>query len=142
STGSRNHTVLKNNVLAAVERWGGNGFGQAGNLYGEELPAHTGSQPKGVPYKKDKVDNSEDIQNWFLVNNAFLSTWQAAGIDASIFDVGTPKVTPQASSILLSGAEFAGLSGFENVEFRGAFGTEDWTQGWAEFNPNVKDYLK
>lgn len=142
SAGTRNNTVLNNNVLAAVEKWGGNGFGQAGNLYGEELPAHGGSQPKGVPYRKDKVDDSEDIKNWFLASNSFLSKWQDAGIDASIFEVGTPKVTPNSGSILLAGASFTGLTGFQTVDFRGAFGSEDWTKGWAEFNPNIKDYSK
>lgn len=29
---------------------------------------------------------------------------------------------------------------FDKVNFRGAFGTTDWTSGWANFNPNETDY--
>lgn len=148
SAATRENTVLKNNILAAVENWGGNGFGNKGDLYVNSIVgtdtsknAHGGAQPKGYAYMKDKAE-SEDIKTWFLANNSFLPKWQDAGIDGSIFDVANPKVTPNAGSVLLSGADFTGLTGFENVDFRGAFGTTDWTLGWAEFNPNAKDYTK
>jgi hypothetical protein len=29
---------------------------------------------------------------------------------------------------------------FENVNYIGAFGTTDWTQGWANFDPQNTDY--
>lgn len=147
SSGTTTNTVLKNNVLAAVENWGGNGFGEKGDLYVNSIVgtdtsknAHGGAQPKGVPFKTDVA--GFDIKASFLADNQFLPKWQDAGIDASIFDVVNPKVIPNGGSILLSGASFAGLTGFQNVTFRGAFGTENWTQGWAEFNPNAKDYSK
>ena len=49
----------------------------------------------------------------------------------------TPKLTPNTGSILLSGANFTGLSGFETVTYRGAFGTTDW----ASFIPQQNIYL-
>lgn len=156
-----NELVLKNNVLAAVENWGGNGFGNTGKLYVNDIvgyfkdangvvdpttgAAHGGAQPKGIPYRviaTGSTWSSAELEAWFLANNQFLPKWQDAGIDGSIFDVANPKVTPNAGSMLLSGASFDGLSGFQNVAFRGAFGTENWTQGWSEFNPNAKDYTK
>jgi len=48
---------------------------------------------------------------------------------------------PVGGSPALSGADFSNpnLSGFVNVSFRGAFGTQNWTYQWAQFNP--KNYL-
>ena len=44
---------------------------------------------------------------------------------------------PLGGSPALSGANFSNpnLTGFENVSYRGAFGTENWTSNWAQFNP-------
>lgn len=47
---------------------------------------------------------------------------------------------PSASSPLLSGADFNGLTGFDKVSFIGAFGTENWLSGWTNFDPNNTDY--
>lgn len=43
---------------------------------------------------------------------------------------------------LASGASFSDskLAGLQNVAYRGAFGSTDWTNGWAEFNPITKNY--
>jgi len=47
------------------------------------------------------------------------------------------KWMPVGGSPALSGADFSNpnLAGFDNVTFRGAFGTTNWTSGWAIFNP-------
>ncbi|MEO8665686.1 MAG: T9SS C-terminal target domain-containing protein, partial [Ignavibacteria bacterium] len=44
---------------------------------------------------------------------------------------------PLGGSPALSGADFTNpnLSGFESVSYRGAFGSGNWTAGWAQFNP-------
>lgn len=44
---------------------------------------------------------------------------------------------PQSGSPALSGSSFSNpnLSGFENVTFRGAFGSVNWTSNWSQFNP-------
>ena len=48
---------------------------------------------------------------------------------------------PLAGSPLLGAASFAGAgSGFDQVGFIGAFGTENWLDGWTNFNPNNADY--
>lgn len=141
--------VLRGNVLAAVENWGGSGFGNAGTLYVNNIVGidttvvpNRGRQhptnPRGDAYRT--TDASFDIKGWFEANNTFLPKWQDAGIDPTIFDIENPKVTPNAGSVLLSGANFTGLTGFETVSFRGAFGTQNWAQTWTEFNPNAKSY--
>jgi hypothetical protein len=47
-------------------------------------------------------------------------------------------------ALQISGADFADALGdtfFEKVTYKGAFnGTNDWTTGWANFNPNNADY--
>lgn len=57
-----------------------------------------------------------------------------SGLDADII--------PAAGSPLLSAAtRFEGLPAFfDRVNFTGAFGTENWLEGWTNFNPNETDY--
>ena len=44
---------------------------------------------------------------------------------------------PLSGSPALTGTSFSNpnLAGFENVSFRGAFGTSNWTSFWTQFNP-------
>ena len=56
----------------------------------------------------------------------------------------TTNTTWSSGSPLLNGAAFtnAALTDpfFDNVSFVGAFGTTDWTSGWANFNPQTTVY--
>lgn len=56
------------------------------------------------------------------------------GLDAPCF--------PSAGSPLLSAGSFSAVSNswFDNVSFIGAFGTDNWTSGWANFDPQNADY--
>ncbi|MGM9693371.1 MAG: hypothetical protein ACI3X6_09200 [Alloprevotella sp.] len=48
---------------------------------------------------------------------------------------------PLAGSPLLSAASFAGApAGLDQVNFIGAFGTDNWLSGWTNFDPNNADY--
>ncbi|TCD03787.1 hypothetical protein EZ437_07490 [Pedobacter psychroterrae] len=57
---------------------------------------------------------------------------------------GTPNFTVVAGSAAASGAVFTdakvSATFFEKVAYRGAFGTTDWTSGWASYNPQVLAY--
>lgn len=57
---------------------------------------------------------------------------------------GTPNFTVVAGSAAASGAIFTDtkVSGtfFEKVAYKGAFGTTDWTAGWAHYNPQILPY--
>jgi len=54
---------------------------------------------------------------------------------------GAPDFRPGTGSSLLTGASFTGMDPFfENVTYKGAFGTENWTTGWANFDPQNADY--
>ena len=61
--------------------------------------------------------------------------------------ITAPDVLPGAGSPLLGAAHFtidskAGNEPFfdKTVTFAGAFGTEDWTKGWANWDPQFADY--
>jgi len=98
---------------------------------------------------------------WEANNSAVLAAfstdfYNGAGIDpALLFDKKLPDQYPsnpdfklKAGGSLASGAKFTNakfsevnrIGFFQNVAFIGAFGTEDWTDGWAEFQPLNKVY--
>lgn len=150
--------VLKNNVVAGVDNWGGNGFGSAGTVFsgapadgknhpnaprGFRVAAGTASFSNGVYSISALEVDEKSAEAWFLENNQILDKWQDAGIDPSLFATSNPKTTPNAGSVLLTGAVFTGLpTFFTNVPFKGAFGTTNWAQGWVEWAPELKDYSK
>lgn len=47
---------------------------------------------------------------------------------------------PQSGSPLLSGASFGSFSGFDNITFIGAFGTDNWLSTWTNFDPENTVY--
>ncbi|MGY3055469.1 putative membrane protein [Pedobacter sp. UYEF25] len=66
-------------------------------------------------------------------------------IASGFADAGTPNFLPIAGSLAASGALFtdakiANDPFFEKVTYRGAFGTTDWTSGWASFDPQLLAY--
>lgn len=85
---------------------------------------------------------------------SFSSTWflQQAGnrADATTDSwllqplAGLPgvNIVPMTTSPLFGAASFAGItsSWFDKVNFIGAFGTDNWTAGWANFDPQNADY--
>ena len=153
-----NELVLKNNVVAGVDNWGGNGFGSAGTVFtgapanganhpnaprGFRIGAGTGAFSNGIYTLTALNIKDKAAEDWFLESNAILSKWSDAGIDASIFGTINPKTTPNTGSSLLNGAVFTGLpSFFTVVPHKGAFGTTNWAQGWAEWSPELKNYAR
>ncbi|MBF9252231.1 T9SS C-terminal target domain-containing protein [Pontibacter sp. 172403-2] len=99
----------------------------------------------GVPEGKAltvEEGSTYDVATWFnasgkgntvVVDNAML------GIGGVFFSTGRPDFT--TASQLQAGANFTGLdSFFTPVDYIGAFGTEDWTNGWTNFSPNDTTY--
>lgn len=136
---------VRNTILSGVDNWGGNGWGSAGTVF-TDAPANGNQHPNNPRGNALKTDVPDDINmlQWFTTagwNNQLMDKWQDAGIHPSIFELGTPAVLPNSGSVLLSGADFAGMpSFFEPVSFRGAFGTTDWTQGWVDWNCALTAY--
>ncbi|GAA4312970.1 hypothetical protein GCM10023149_08530 [Mucilaginibacter gynuensis] len=60
--------------------------------------------------------------------------------------LGHPNLLPKTGSVLLQGAKFPSGSPVDiplinkDIKFVGAFGTEDWTAGWCNFNPQITKY--
>lgn len=72
--------------------------------------------------------------------NSILDTREAVLL-TDPFNFSLPNFLPQGGSPASGGASFAGMDPFfTNVAFRGAFGTEDWTAGWANFDPKLSAY--
>ncbi len=160
--------VFKTNILAGVDSWGGNGFGSAATadeitVFGAAFGANANhpNNPRGriVAGGAGAFTNGAFAYNtgttelkisdqapvlWFKSNNTVLSKWTDSGLSASVFEPlnGAPTLIPAAGTPLTSGADFTGLTGFTTVTHRGAFGTTDWTSGWANWNPQQTDYSK
>jgi hypothetical protein len=161
--------AFKNNILAGVDGWGGNGFGSvstadeitalgttAGSAHpnpprGRAVAGGVGSFANGVfGYSTVVAGTNTGEQQiggaapvaWFGSNNKLFAKWTSTGLNANIFDPLTAPTLVGAGE-LLTGASFTGLTGFDSTPaYRGAFGTTDWTTGWANWNPSVTDYSK
>ena len=81
--------------------------------------------------------NTAGWNNTIYTNNSDLQV-------ADPFNLTAPNFLPTASSPLLSGADFTWSpltnSFFTPVNYRGAFGSENWTAGWANWDPQNTAY--
>jgi hypothetical protein len=159
--------VLKQNILAGVENWGGNGYGSVAtadeitvlgtafgsnakhpnNPIGRIVSAGNGSFANGAFGSGTEVQiGGKSAVLWFADNNKIVKKWQDAGINANVFEPlnGVPTLLPAAGSLLLTTVPtFSGFTGFDtSANFIGAFGTTDWTTGWVNWNPQITDYSK
>ncbi|MEZ5014214.1 MAG: T9SS type A sorting domain-containing protein [Chitinophagales bacterium] len=85
-----------------------------------------------------------DVEGWFTTpsfNNEVLTNSTDVMLNDA-YNVTSPNFLPSAGSPLLSGASFADpfLAGFEPTTYRGAFGNEDWTLCWANWDPQNTNY--
>lgn len=86
--------------------------------------------------------NTPAVQAKFITENRVFSSWGEAGL---MDPYGSPKLNalPITGSPALNGASFTGLpSFFENVNHVGAFGSNNWTDCWAEYDPSNADYSR
>jgi len=59
------------------------------------------------------------------------------------FNYASPDFKPAAGSPMLAGASFTDsklTTGFTTVNYRGAFGADDWTADWTNFRPDTSSY--
>lgn len=146
-----NELQIRNLILAGVEHWGGNAYGSTGTIY-SSAPANGAqhpSNPRGVALRSHA--NFPGGQTAYEAHfnspnsrNVLMSKWQNANISQTLFDDGKVNPLPAANSTLLNAARWdncpkAGTF-FQQVTFAGAFGSSDWTSGWAEWNSNMVKY--
>lgn len=76
-------------------------------------------------------------------DNAANSDLSSLGLPTP-FSLTVPSFRPNGGSILLSGADFSNVNlsnaFFTPVPFKGAFGSEDWTSGWCNWDPQNTVY--
>ena len=88
-----------------------------------------------------KLSAENTIDATLLGNSLLTDPYKYSSDFAS---AGTPNFTLKAGSIALTGSVYtdAKVSGsfFDKVAYKGAFGTENWTATWANFNPQVTPY--
>jgi hypothetical protein len=95
---------------------------------------------------KENATSLQGTAAWYLAperNNSLLVTNDSLQV-TDPFNLTGPNFLPLAGSPLLTGASFTNSrltdSFFTPVDYRGAFGTTDWTAGWCNFDPQNTDY--
>lgn len=92
-------------------------------------------------FKTGDVLTSEEFTTMWAAGNNTLHDENTNINLTNAWNYGNVNPMPQSGSPLLSGASFTGMSSwFENVTFRGAFGTSNWTSGWANWDPQNTQY--
>ncbi len=91
-----------------------------------------------------ETTGSWDVATWFT-NGGNTSYTQNSDLGVrDPFNESAPEFTLNGTSPLNSGSDFSDgdLSDpfFTNVTYRGAFGTENWTSGWCNWNPQNTTY--
>ncbi|MGL4908146.1 MAG: hypothetical protein ACRC3G_02330, partial [Bacteroidales bacterium] len=77
-------------------------------------------------------------------NNLLIASNAEAGISGAFYGENN-NFLPEANSPLLGAAAFTNEKLNDNffdktANFMGAFGNEDWTAGWCNFDPQNTDY--
>lgn len=116
--------VFKNNIIGYVKNADNAIKGENENLFGTQLAA----------------DNSFD--NALVGTDLMVAPTKIA---SGFADAGTPNFLPKSGSILATKAAVftdakVSDSFFEKVSYVGAFGTTDWTSGWASYDPQLLPY--
>jgi hypothetical protein len=167
TTGTDGSLQLRNVYLAGVDNWGGNGYGEAGTIFGTGTVANGAQHPQAPrgfavrPKSADAVpvDIFMDAGNtvtplaWFTTGafgNKVIDKWQDSGLNETIFDLGsTPNLLPSAgvgaSSLLgktgiWDNTPGAGTFFDKTVTYIGAFGATNWTTGWTSFTATTNVY--
>ncbi len=116
---------FKNNVIAQCN---------------DSLLANTTS---GLSAGTNNVNGSFNITSFFNSNSNQLSA-MTTDLMFNNVDLNSPNFSLNGGSPLNQGADFTDsyLSNgfFDNVNFRGAFGTENWASCWTEFDPQNQAY--
>lgn len=88
---------------------------------------------------------SLDVASWFNTsgwNNSVVADMNTLGLNLPV-NLTNPTLLPSAGSPLLSGADFSGNASdpfFQQVSYRGAFGADNWTAGWCNWDPQNTAY--
>jgi hypothetical protein len=139
---SKGDIVLQNVVVAGLDKWGTNGFGQGDANLPRGFAVADNEQSTAAPAI---LIGTQKPSEWFTAQtgNKILLNTSTLGLDASLWLTGRPKFT------LGTGSTLAGVNlpttlptFFAKTDYVGAFNTTDWTASWTEFNPQAVVYVK
>ena len=84
------------------------------------------------------TNGSLDISAWFTTNSGQILGTASEVLLRNPFNLDDPNCLPKPGSPALTGAGTPPDDGFfdPTANYIGAFGSEDWTAGWAKFNYN------
>lgn len=135
---------LQNVVLAGVDGWGTNNWGQG-----------FATNPKGYAVNDNEqttaataiLIGTQTPTNWFkaLNGNKILANTSKTGISETLWGTGTPifTLTTGTAESLIGATLPATLPAFfDKTDYVGAFKDTDWTKTWSEFNPQSIKYVK
>ena len=100
----------------------------------------------GSPINLDSTaGNVWNITPWYFnaASNNVAWTDNSSVMLTAPFNYTSPNFRPATGSPVLTGADFTDASlttGFTTVAYRGAFGADDWTADWTNFNPDTANY--
>ncbi|MEO8733157.1 MAG: hypothetical protein ABI373_02375, partial [Flavobacteriales bacterium] len=86
-----------------------------------------------------------DVTTWFNTSgwgNSVVPDMTTLGLNLPVV-MTNPTLLPSSGSPLLSGADFSGNASdpfFQQVSYRGAFGSDNWTLGWCNWDPQNTAY--
>lgn len=136
--------IIENDKGSTTQTWATNGDLKINNVY------FAGMGVVGTDINKKTTDifSTDGGATSDTGKPSFSTTYFKSAVGNKIIETVaelklSPKWIPQTGSPLLSGAAFTDgklSNGFDKVNFIGAFGTEDWTAGWANFNPQNTAY--
>lgn len=135
---------LQNVVLAGVDGWGTNGWGQG-----------FATNPKGFAVSDVEQNaaltpiliGTQKPSEWFVAlnGNKILANTSKTGLSTTLWGAGTPTftlTTGTAESLIGATLPATLPSFFDKTDYVGAFKDTDWTKTWSEFNPQSIKYVK
>lgn len=124
-------------------------------IYGSNTKYNATTAPNNGEVKGKDATSKLVFEAGLRLDNTFASSTSVSTLLTSGFAFGaefvasgvaTPNFTVVAASAAASGAlftdaKFTGDTFFDKtVAFKGAFGTTDWSAGWAKYDPSTLDY--
>jgi hypothetical protein len=133
--------VLNRVIVAGVAGWGTGGFGEGTTVAPNGFAVrdvNTATPAAAITVGSDKPSV------WFAAQsgNKILTTYAGLGLNQSVFQAVTPTFTLANGGTLATGGILPTGTFFSAATFIGAFGSEDWTVKWSNFNPGTTDYNK
>ena len=113
------------------------------SIFQSNTPSSTFTLPSGILPPYTSIDLKNFLLQTALDNRQYTSASEFLLKDPLNYN-NNPDPTPDANSPLLNGAKFDSApfsdAFFKKVTYRGAFGTENWMQGWVNFTPLQTNY--